>query len=217
MFTDVDVRGVPRGRCNREKCECDGFTRSSAEASVGGSGAAQWGWCCYCGHPPVCHARIERKVFDDGDTTLDSEHHAQSPPPDPPTHHEHIEVAQPRTDDHVLDPTEETPGSTGPENNSQENSISPAGKGQPVHTSGLKRVHSDEDTSDSDTSTSEKRVLLQKVASLEDDMRNLKRRLVDEQPVSKELVLCLHADSVPVFQGRLRELRTAELDVNVKY
>lgn len=67
MFTNVDVRGVARGRCSRDRCECDGFTRSHTEGHVSGSGVVECGWCCYCGHAPVCHTRADSNIFGRGE------------------------------------------------------------------------------------------------------------------------------------------------------
>lgn len=60
MFTNVDFRGVARGQCSVSNCECDGYARSpSSEVCTSQNATLQCGWCCYCGHPPVSHSRID--------------------------------------------------------------------------------------------------------------------------------------------------------------
>lgn len=53
--TSVDLRGVPRGRCKNTECDCPEFSRDTAPPNS----AIPNGWCCYCGHSPVMHGRLE--------------------------------------------------------------------------------------------------------------------------------------------------------------
>uniref|UniRef100_A0A224YQB9 Protein containing DUF4806 domain n=1 Tax=Rhipicephalus zambeziensis TaxID=60191 RepID=A0A224YQB9_9ACAR len=60
MFTNIDFRGVARGPCSNSNCECDSYARSeSCDVSTSPNATLQCGWCCYCGHPPVSHSRID--------------------------------------------------------------------------------------------------------------------------------------------------------------
>ncbi|XP_075551669.1 uncharacterized protein LOC142585070 isoform X2 [Dermacentor variabilis] len=55
MFSPVDMKGVFRGQRNAPQCECDGFCRSANNEPAA---PFQAGWCSYCGHSPLQHARI---------------------------------------------------------------------------------------------------------------------------------------------------------------
>ncbi|XP_049274271.1 uncharacterized protein LOC119402245 [Rhipicephalus sanguineus] len=178
MFTNVDVRGVPRGRCGWEHCECDGFTRSCTGAYGGAGGWVQCGWCCYCGHPPVNHSRIERNVFGRQEILPVIWNGAYPQMLDPPTRSEWksmLEAAQPTTDEVVLEPEEEVRKTAAPENEMPEVIVLPAEKERSDQDLGLKRKHCVEDAPNLDTSTLENSDLLRKVENLENEIEELKK------------------------------------------
>ncbi|XP_037271831.2 uncharacterized protein LOC119163861 isoform X1 [Rhipicephalus microplus] len=84
MFTNIDFRGVARGPCTYSNCECDSYERSdSCDANTSQNATLQCGWCCYCGHPPVSHRRIDNvdhSHFQPACLALEA---APSPPPLP--------------------------------------------------------------------------------------------------------------------------------------
>ncbi|XP_049274276.1 uncharacterized protein LOC125759476 [Rhipicephalus sanguineus] len=184
MFTNVDVRGVPRGRCGGEYCECDGFTRSCTEASGGARGCVQCGWCCYCGHPPFSHSRIERNVSGRQEILPITWNGARPPTLDPSTQCEWngiVEAAQPTTDEViVLEPVEEVRETAAPENEAPEVIVLPAEEEQSDQNLGLKRNHCDEDAPSLDACTLANSDLLQKVENLENEIKDLKKRQNEE-------------------------------------
>ncbi|KAL1421784.1 hypothetical protein MTO96_022831 [Rhipicephalus appendiculatus] len=190
MFTNVDVRGVPRGRCGREQCECDGFTRSHTGAYGGASGWVHSGWCCYCGHPPVNHSRIERNVPDRQEILPVIWNGARTPMLDLPTHCEcngMLEAAQPMADEVIVLEPDEVRETAAPENETPEGIVQHAEEEQSDQNLGLKRKHSREDAPDLDTSTLKNSGLLQKVENLENEVKELKKHQKEQAKLSKML------------------------------
>lgn len=190
MFTNVDVRGVSRGPCTRDKCGCDGFTRPCTEPSAGTSGVVQCGWCCYCGHSPVSHTRIERDMYSPGQIVSVSWHGAQPPPLELAACRDWnsvMEAGQPKKPDViVLDADEETPESGTAEGT--------ASQEQPEHMLEPKKRNSDEGTSSMDTSTLGESDLLQNIENLKKENKelkhensNLRKHLREEQNLSSNL------------------------------
>ncbi|KAH7939874.1 hypothetical protein HPB52_018650 [Rhipicephalus sanguineus] len=148
MYTNVDICGVPRGRCGREVCDCEGFARVYTEAHGGASAVAQSGWCCYCGHPPANHSRFDRNMFGRQEIFSVSWHGARPPLLDLPTRRELNRIsqeAQPTMHEViVLEPDAEMHETATPDNETTEGMTQPAEKGQLDRDAGQKRKRSDE-------------------------------------------------------------------------
>ncbi|KAL1421783.1 hypothetical protein MTO96_022830 [Rhipicephalus appendiculatus] len=186
MFTNVDVRGVPRGRCGREQCECDGFTRSHTGAYGGASGWVHSGWCCYCGHPPVNHSRIERNAFGRQEILPVVWSGARAPTLDLPTRREcngMLEAAQPTADEVIVLEPDEVRETAAPENETPEGIVQHAEEEQSDQNLGLKRKHSHEllpqqesGLEDTSSEKSPKESTSEKPRSTRSGLRNRQRR-----------------------------------------
>ncbi|XP_054921254.1 uncharacterized protein [Dermacentor andersoni] len=170
MFTNVDVRGVARGRCSRDTCDCDGFSRSHTEVYVGESGLVQCGWCCYCGHSPVCHTRIGTNVLGQEEIVLVSWQAAPPPSLDQSACQgwdgDTLEPAQPVIDDDVILVESEDEKPALPDENQQ------LEQRKDVSFLEVSSLNAD---------------LLQQVEKLEQDNEQLKKHLADKKEISESL------------------------------
>ncbi|XP_065298390.1 uncharacterized protein [Dermacentor albipictus] len=170
MFTNIDVRGVARGRCFRDMCDCDGFSRSHTEVCVGESGSVQSGWCCYCGHSPVCHTRVGKNVLGQEEYILVNWQAAPPPSLDQSACQgwdgDTLEPAQPVIDDDVILVESEDEKPALPDENQQ-----------------LEQRKDVSFVEASPLSTD----LLQQIEKLEQDNEQLKKQLADKKEISESL------------------------------
>ncbi|XP_037271830.2 uncharacterized protein LOC119163860 isoform X2 [Rhipicephalus microplus] len=213
MFTNVDVCGVPRGRCGREQCECDGFSRMYVETHVSASGMIHSGWCSYCGHPPVNHSRFERNICGRQEILSLSWQGARPPPLSLPARpwNSLTEGAHSTADDViVVEPEEVMCETSAPDNEKTEVAIQPAEKEPSDQHSGLKRKRSDEDTSTSNGSSSQSKDLLQKVETLEHENSELKKLLLEQNKLTTTVATLVEV--VKKLERRLSEPKSGHED-----